>query len=310
MKREFPENWPRLPGPAEFIETIVEDLVDGNTVAAGIPAEAIQGVRLEVAEAVEAHGIGRWTAARHPPEQDVSPRKFVYERVRSISGDLVLWVEATREDVAEHWTEYITNRDNEEDAPRICVAMEVGRARSVRENSGLRTRLWSQFVSSLDSRVVIERLGRRLGWHATSIALKSALVAELAGSDLADAAQLAQQSLERILSGNQHRSRQVWKAQVAVLFPIVEQERRRLLEKHRMGWCLPFTRKDGRTIRRVEELEIGDMVAQARANVSFIEEWRGLEWLRSVRNHLAHFETVPWATLASPRAPDIVDFKE
>ena len=229
---------------------------------------------------------------------------------RNLGGDIVVWVEASREDIASHWTEYITNRGNEGDAPRICVAMEIARAEGVREDSGLRTRLWSQFVSSLDSRVVIERLGRRFGWRARSIALKSALVAELAGPDLADAAQLAQQSLETILSGNQHRGRQVWKAQVAVLFPIVEQERRRLLEKHRMRWCLPFTRKDGRRIERVEELEIGDMVVQAFSDNALIEERRGLAWLRSVRNHLAHFETVPWETLASPRASEIANFRE
>lgn len=72
----------------------------------------------------------------------------------------------------------------------------------------------------------------------------------------------------------------------------------------------PHTRKDGTEIRRLEDLEIGDMAAQARRFRVLETEQRRLDWLRRVRNALAHNEIVPWGTLVSPVALQIVDFRE
>ena len=64
------------------------------------------------------------------------------------------------------------------------------------------------------------------------------------------------------------------------------------------------------TRRRLEDLEIGDMAAQARRFRVLETEQRRLDWLRRVRNALAHNEIVPWGTLVSPVALQIVDFRE
>ena len=72
---------------------------------------------------------------------------------------------------------------------------------------------------------------------------------------------------------------------------------------------LPHLRKDGREIVSLENLEIGDLAAQARLVGVPEPERQRLQWLRRVRNALAHNKVVSWQTLTSPIAIRIVDFR-
>lgn len=172
--------------------------------------------------------------------------------------------------------------------------------------------MWRDFVTALDSRVLVERFGRSFGCSPEHIALKSALVAELAGPDLEVAEQLGQERIGSIFAPGKHPPERIWAAQVGVLLPIVERERRRLLRVHRDLWRLPHTRRDdGKEIDCAEDLEIGDMAFQAQEwSGAFKAEKQCLDWLRRVRNRLAHNEIVPWGTLVSTTALQIVDFRE
>ena len=60
----------------------------------------------------------------------------------------------------------------------------------------------------------------------------------------------------------------------------------------------------------MENLEIGDMAAQAKRVGLPDAERQRLGWCRRVRNALAHNEAVSWETLTSPIAIRIVDFRE
>ena len=68
--------------------------------------------------------------------------------------------------------------------------------------------------------------------------------------------------------------------------------------------------KDGTVIRCLIDLEIGDMATQARLGGPLVAERQRLDWLRRVRNALAHSKVVPWGTLTSPIAVHIADFRE
>lgn len=309
----FPHAWARLPGPADFLETIVEDLTDRSSVLVGLPDEAPStAVALEIADAIKRNGLGRWETVPSKEVDITSPLAFIARRCdgRDAEG-FVLWIDAMNGDAAATaWADYTRRFALIQKTPRICIAMGAACAEKCSEDKGLRRRLWQDFVTASDARVLMERLGRRFGHSQEHIALKSALIAELAGPDLAFAERLAEEPIGRILTARDHPPERIWAAQVSVLFPLVERERRRLLDVHRNLWRMPHLREDGQAIQRLEDMEIGDMAAQAWHVRALETERRRLDWLRRVRNALAHNEIVPWGTLVSPIALQITDFRE
>ncbi len=296
----------------DFLYAITEDLANGNTVIAGLPEGTSSRIAVEVAEEVKRKGLGQWSAVRSVETGQRTPEQSVTQRSQSGNAKgLVLWVDATGEDTAaKAWSEYVLRFAGvpEFELPRICIAMHTACADSCREARGLRRRFWKDFVTSTDSRVLAERHVRRFEHSDAHATLKCTLIAELAGPDLALATELANTSLERILDPDSHPSESIWAAQISILFPLIERERRRLLETYRDFWSLPYSREDGREIQRLEKLEIGDMAAQAQQSRALRNEWERLDWLRRVRNNLAHLRIVSWATLNSPIARQIVDF--
>ena len=158
--------------------------------------------------------------------------------------------------------------------------MAMSHAQEHREEKGLRRRLWYDFVTATDGRALTERFCRNLGRSPMHIEFKGALVAELAGPDLPSAELLAREPLGRILATKNYSHERIWAAQISVLLPLVESERRRLLALHKKHWRLPHARKDGKIIECLEDLEIGDMAMQARQFRALETEQRRLDWLR------------------------------
>ena len=302
-----------MPGPADFLDAIVEDLAVQVSVLVGLPDEApVPVVGLEIADAIKFKGLGRWETVLSTEVSVTAPLEFIARRFdgRDAEG-FVLWIDAMNGDaVATAWADYARRFAGIEKTPRICIAMSAACAEACREDKGLRRRVWRDFVTASDARVLVERLGRRFGRSREHIALKSALIAEIAGPDLACAERLAREPLGRILASKDHPTECIWAAQVSVLFPLVERERRRLLDVHRALWRIPHIRDDRKEIQRLEDLEIGDMAAQAWQVRALEIERRRLDWLRRVRNALAHNEIVPWDTLVSHTALQVMDFRE
>ncbi len=304
--------WNRLPGPADFLDTIIEDLVGGNTVLVGIPDTIRSRCSVMIAETVKRKEIGRWAAVRSWEAHQSTLNQFI-ENYNSDAKILVLWVEATDEDTVSKWVNDARRRfAGGDEMPCICIAMPIVHAEVYQEDSGLRRHLWTDFVTSSDSRVLIERWCRYLGKDPMHIALKSTLIAELIGPDLVMADELAHKSLRQILDPSKFSPEHIWSAQASVLFPLIGRERQRLLKKYQNLWNLPHCREDGRKIRHLEKLEVGDLYAQVehqQVNLSHADEDR-LNWLRLVRNRLAHHDIVLWGTLTSPVARQIANFGE
>lgn len=308
----FPRAWTRLPGPADFIDAIIEDLTDGSIVLAGLPEKVIEGIGVEVAESASRKGLGRWATVRSTEAHARTPKESIERRaIRRDESALVVWVDATEESATETWIEYAQHIAASSDKPRICIAMSMERAEEYREEKGLRRRLWRDFVTATDSRVLTERFYRDHECTPMYIALKGALIAEIAGPDLFYAEQLARERLGKLIEADDRLHERVWAAQLSILLPLVEKERRRLLEYYREHWRLPHTRKDETEIQYLEDMEIGDMAAQAQKFAGALKsEQRRLDWLRRVRNALAHSEIVRWGTLTSNIALQIADFRE
>ena len=307
----FPNSWNQLPGPSDLLAVIGEDL-GGGSVLLGLPKDMPGSMfAVEVAELILRSGFGQWETVRTDESGMIEPRAYVGQRFNeSATEKFVLWVDATGQtSAAEAWVDYAQRFAGVAGIPRMCIAMDMDYAVDCQEEKGLRRRIWSDFVTPLDSRALVERACRRSGDSQMHTALKSALVAELADSDLSFAERLSGQRLGRILNSSMHPHERVWAAQIAVLFPIIERERQRLLNAHRGLWHLPYIREDERRIERVEDLEIGDMANQAREIPALAAERERIRWLRSVRNKLAHVEIVPWMTLISHIGIQIVDFR-
>lgn len=295
----------------DFLDAITEDLANRNTVIVGLPDGMSSGIAVAIAEVIRRRGLGQWSAVRSVETGQQAPAQSVTQRSQSGNAkSLMLWVDATgKGTAAKAWSEYALRFAGSPESPRICIAMHTDCADSCREDRGLRRRFWKDFVTSTDSRVLAERHVRLLEHSEAHTALKCTLVAELAGPDLDAATQLSDAPLEDILAPRKYPLESIWAAQISVLFPLIERERRRLLETYRGFWNLPHVREDGREIQLLEKLEIGDMATQAKQQGGVLrKEQECLEWLRRVRNNLAHLKIVPWATLNSPIARQIVDF--
>ena len=309
----LPNAWARLPGPADFLDTITEDLGDRTTVLVGLPDEIPGGALAEeVADLVMHRGLGRWEPIRASEARSVAPIDSVARRFNGGNArGSVLWVDITGDGESPGtWPDYARRQAESPHLPRLCIVMNSACAESCPEDKRLRRRLWRDFVTPLDARALVERLGRRFGYRTAHLALRSAVVSELVGTDLGFAEQLSRVPLGRILQARGSPRDRIWAAQISVLFPLVERERQRLLDTYRTIWRVPYTRQDGTQIRCVNDLEVGDMAAQARAVGSLEGERQRLGWLRRVRNALAHNEVVPWSTLTSPVGVQVVDFRE
>ena len=309
----FPHVWARLSGPADFLDTILEDLADRTAVLTGLPDEiSSNALAVEVAELVKHRGLGRWEAVRPAEARAMAPHESITRTFRGDNaGGSVLWIDATGDEAAATaWADHARRLAESPNVPRLCIAMDTACAEACDEDKRLRRRLWRDFVTPLDARALVERMGRRAGHRPAHIDLRGALIAELAGADLAFAERLSRDPLGRILETQKHSRECIWAAQISVLLPLVERERRRLLEAYRTLWRLPHIRQDGTEIRCRDDLEIGDMAVQSRRGGPLEAERQRLEWLRRVRNALAHNEVVPWGTLTSPIAVRIRDFRE
>ena len=301
-----------MPGPADFLDTILEDLTERTAVVAGLP-DAMPGgaFAVEIADLVKFRRLGRWYAVRSTEVRTQAPSDVLERRSHDAGDGSVLWIDVTAEDeAAAAWADHVRRCGELPDMPRVCVAMSDACAQRCDEDKRLRRRLWQDYVTSLDARVLVVRLGRHSGHRPAHIALRSTLVAELAGADLIMAERLSRAPLAKLLETDDHPRERIWAAQVSVLLPIVERERRCLLDTHRAFWKVPYIRKDNTQIRYLDELEIGDLAAQAQLGGPLEDVRKRLSWLRRVRNALAHNEVVPWATLTTPIALQIADFRE
>ena len=308
----LPRVWARLPGPADFLDTILEDLTDRITVFAGLPDEVpADELAIEIADAVKYTSLGQWQAVRPAEVSSSAPSESLARRLDAGNAtNAVLWVDAVSTDEgAAAWVSHARRFGDISEMPRLCIVMSEVCAGAHGEEKRLRRRLWRDFVTPLDSRALVERTSRRAGHRQLHVALKSALIAEIAREDLTLADHLSRDPLGRILESRKHARECIWAAQVSVLLPLVEQERQRLLRIHEALWRIPHIRKDGTEIKSLHDLEIGDMAVQSQYDGLLERERHRLGWLRRVRNALAHNEVVPWATLTSPIAVQIMDFR-
>ena len=307
----FAPSWAHLPGPADLIRTVVGDLYDGNIVVVGLPNPYPENIALEIAKVSKLERLGTWSTVESKEAQTKPPRDSVDARIaRNRNFRRFIWVDANNNNSASSWINYASRVAGADTAPSICIAMAASRAEKCNEEKRLRRRLWHDFVSPTDSRVIAERHCRQSGRGCLHTELKCALISQLAGADLLEAELMSRSELKGLFDTSKFNHQLIWAAQISVIFPLVDRERRRLLELYRDSWDLPHNRNDRQTIYNLDELELGDMYTQANRKIILIPELKRLSWLRRVRNMLAHHKVIPWGSLLSPIALEIADFRK
>lgn len=309
----YPRDWARLPGPADFLGAVIGDLMAGNSVIMGVPSDIPRALlSLEVARRIRSRRLGEWISFSGRIGEGRELEEFEMWRSSNEQADrAVVWVDARGDGkVAESWADrLICGVGSADSLPRICLAMNLDVLEKFHEEKGLRIRRWPQYVSDLDSRVLVVRRERKAERSDEYIALKSALVAAIAGSRLSFTEELIRLSIEELLDENRFSRQQIWAGEISVLFPLLDRERRRMLEKYCEYWRVPFESRTGRVVKNYLDLEITDMADQAKAIRGMKREIRHLYWLRRVRNALAHMKVVPWPTLVSTDASAFIRFQ-
>lgn len=87
--------------------------------------------------------------------------------------------------------------------------------------------------------------------------------------------------------------RRVWRAQVGVLLPFIEEQRRELIEELGSELDVPFQPEYGRLVTNRLDLEIGHLYVQIREKYDI--DWRTkqrIDYLRKMRNQLAHLDCI------------------
>ena len=167
--------WARLPGPADFISAIVDDLRNANIVIVGLPSQYAGGVALEIAEVIRNEQLGAWSTVSlneanvSSPQDSIGARSKIYHPCGGI-----IWVYAISCHSARSWIDYVNRIVSTDTVPRVCVSMAIASAIDCNEEKRLRRRLWPDFVTPTDSQVISERHCRQNGCSRLHTELKCA----------------------------------------------------------------------------------------------------------------------------------------
>lgn len=309
----FPTGWQQLPGPSHLLDVLLDDVGAGYTVALALPVALPKGeFAVEMSERVYARKVGTLVVFRDQEVERYAPRELFLQKIQALRQrtDLILLDIRDNQARAEQWLEYFGCTLDFSDWPGGCIVMKQDCVKRLAVRKGIRSRSWRDFVGAVDCRVMLHIRDRDLDVTPEYRLLRDALIVEFAGENLARAHSLSDLSLRQLLDESTFDHDRIWSAQVSVLFPIVDRERRRILSQYWDLWVIPYHSSGGRMVSRVMDLEIRDMVAQAESNSIIGRELRLLRWLRRVRNLIAHMRVVRWGTLVSGDSNGVVDFRE
>jgi hypothetical protein len=349
--------WWSLPGPATYLDEVLDVLRQGRSVVLALPRHAPPGLEEAFAAAVSRDRVWRWTAVE--PIEGESPLHSAVRAcwaggegpvgVSSLVQDprmrnRVLWLDTFSDDRWACWQRWLGEfaHASQHQRPReraVCACITVGipPAASARSLPALGVVQWRGRLDGIDLRVWAAMLARGTERARFEHELRRELIAEISAGDPALALSLVELQMSQLLdvdpvidayanergwapdgpamtwetgaidlvggeeaihpaallAGPQSSrllTERVWRAQVRVIFPFIEGERRRLIQEFREHLSVPFYVDSRREpIVHVEDLEIGHLHQQLRGRVGARREAL-LKALYRARNALAHLE--------------------
>jgi hypothetical protein len=115
-------------------------------------------------------------------------------------------------------------------------------------------------------------------------------------SDTVDGSRLLHSAAVAALGNHSEVKRRVWRGQVAVLYPFIEEQRVKIIPQVRGYLRFPVDTTYGR-VDDPEDLEVGHLLYFLRGKRIQPRMWRLLSVLTEMRHALAHLEPVPLRSL-------------
>ena len=355
--------WRDLPGPALFLQGVVQDLRQGRNVVVAMPETAPPGMREALASRVAANDYVTWRTlfVTEDNRDSLEPADLIGRRFASFEAGSQAWTPtrlATAGALAGHivwvegiparewptWRRFLSDFEHERrnaspDSLLLCVAL-VGVAEKdlLQPGPALGIRVWKGVVEPLDVWLHVSKRLHTAGRGRLHARTRASVCASLAGADLNLAVHLASLPLRELvspapaltawaqalgwndetirssqwhlgvqdevegrpfihsaalaLSGEYEEvDRRVWRGQVGVLFPFLEEWRNHLTVALRHLLTLPFYTPFG-VIIDPRDLEPGHLLWMARRKGAEEMTLRHLERLARMRHALAHMEPV------------------
>lgn len=342
-RRTMQYEWFTLPGPRKVLDSICDELDQGRNLVLTIPGY-VRGhlptlLRAKIAEMGLVWRNVEVDPAQRPLDSllghlPLSERYGIGEEedfsLRSQNLGAVFWVE-TAPSHEDEWLRFLDqhariSRSLESGAPALfCVAVaESISAKRVREDVLLKVMRWSDCLCRLD----IEGFALHNRHRDAAPYLRSciaAIIASLAGNDLAVVECLMQWPLDSLLAPrdtiaelekcaecrvhpchlfalDEYTTKtRLWQAEIREFFPFIDCLRRYLIHENARWLKVPFVvkRTDGReyTITNVHDLELGHLVDQLRDGGRDSDA----VMLARMRNILAHLDTLSSRDFANPQ---------
>jgi len=139
-----------------------------------------------------------------------------------------------------------------------------------------------------------------LGWNAGDTVEDRTAETRLSGrSGTFTGGNLAHSAMAALRGDQREINRRLWKAQIAVIFPYIEERRAYWVEKTRHLLRPPFQTGPDSKVNSAEDLEIGQLLyfIRARGQENAFGSLREVIWLKEARHKLAHLEVLDAAFL-------------
>lgn len=149
----------------------------------------------------------------------------------------------------------------------------------------------------LQPKSLLEQFARNRGWVRASVGEAPAW--SLGNEDLLDGRSIVHSA--RIIlddGGEEEIERRIWRGQVGVLFPFLEEQRIEMLRRLKRFLTVPHETPFG-TITDVRDFELSHILHHSRRNPVDESTKSRIERLADMRHRLAHLEAVPFSLLAS-----------
>ena len=301
----LPRRWNTLPGPSHYMEQIVAALREGLSVWAYFPFPP-HYVSTRLRKRLLGDGWERVSDRFF--DADEAPRE-----------DPIYWCEIENDsfDIQAKFKELVVGMRSQEKYPRICLLTRSNDhqgIKALRKVDGVRVIAWPDFVTIADSRVLVERFGRKKGWSIGYSEVMSFVVSQITKSNITQADVYASMPLGEILSDMSVGKDDIWNGQVQVLYPRINSFRLKMIRKYSSVLKVPYEVELGnsksRVITEIENLEISHIWWQIRDGSAVDYPDRiDLKYAVDVRNELAHFRVLDLDRFKSDSCFRVLGFK-
>lgn len=151
----------------------------------------------------------------------------------------------------------------------------------------------------IDPDAILKRYAEKVGFQEMVPVEDNAMLIEAGARGLFEGEERFHSALLALRDDSKGIRRRIWRAQLRVLYPFVEEHRQSILAKYGRLIKLPHTRRDGTEVSSLQEMEIGDIKVNLDQNTRSHRKLKNfIRNLWKIRKDLAHLDVVPAKHLA------------